>query len=865
MKRHKRLFLTVGLILALIFSCSTAWAGDGALDTTFNMGSGSFAGVQNIPLVRGAVTYPTVTDSPYNNNCLVFGTFWGLTVGGYTQNNNCIARLTNTGTIDTNFVNNQNLNGDIRGVFIYPHNYPVAALQDKILIWGRFFAQTGSSQYTNLARLNANGSLDDTFPVINSYGGAVNSVAMQGGGFNGQLIGDGDKFLVVGYNLRTLSTEDGPACQLIRLNYDGSVDGGFTPWGAPNGYITNIRIFLNHPLFGNSVGVYCTYPKYDGSGTYYFLLVSTSVNAPSISNPPISFIDSTQVDGPIFATAMQSTDGKVVIGGQFQTAFGSSRKNIARLTYNSGVWTLDTGYDPGSGGTGGPNGVVTGISPMMTNSPYDDRMVVIGNFTTWNNNPCGYKVRLKTDGTLDTFNSGGTGADDRIRSINWRADGTGGWICGAFRHYNTAGTDYARGGITGLNADGTVNSSFCYGNFTANAGWPGTVYTLAAQSDGKIIIGGDFNGVDGKYYGGFARIYPNGSLDTSFIKGGVDGFVRSVAIQADGKILLGGQFGQCQSYACTSLARLNQDGSLDRTFQPLLVGHDNSLNDVYHVVPLSNGQIMIAGDIYDATSSAPLTRLNSNGSLDSSFWNNVSNIPNPIPGAEWVYGSRVAVAGNNYVIAGGYYYDTGTANGFLGRVTNSGELDTSFGPSTPANHLQTMDGEVDDMLLQTDGKIVVSGIFSHILDGSGSGPARSAIARFSGDGFLDGTFTPSLTIPSGANTLALPAMAWQPNGKILIEEHFLNYTGGYNYTYVSSQVARLNANGSLDPNFILGAPSQGWYYPDNGSCILRLPSGKALVGGAFSLYSSTPAFSLVRIYASPANFGPGVLMMFLDN
>ena len=73
------------------------------------------------------------------------------------------------------------------------------------------------------------------------------------------------------------------------------------------------------------------------------------------------------------------------------------------------------------------------------------------------------------------------------------------------------------------------------------------VYSLATQSDGKIIIGGDFNGVGGKYRGGMARINPNGSLDTSF-KGGVDGYVKSVAVQADGKILVGGHFGQCQSY-----------------------------------------------------------------------------------------------------------------------------------------------------------------------------------------------------------------------------------------------------------------------------------------------------------------------------
>ena len=144
-------------------------------------------------------------------------------------------------------------------------------------------------------------------------------------------------------------------------------------------------------------------------------------------------------------------------------------------------------------------------------------------------------------------------------------------IYGYFRNYN----GQPRGGIAGLNADGSLNNSFT--NVTAMAGWPGMVYSLAAQSDGKILIGGDFNGVGGKYRGGFARLNPNGSLDTSF-KGGVDGIVRSVAVQADGKILLGGDFGQCNGFACTSLARLNPDSSLDTAFKPAVVNGASAMS-----------------------------------------------------------------------------------------------------------------------------------------------------------------------------------------------------------------------------------------------------------------------------------------------
>jgi uncharacterized delta-60 repeat protein len=248
--------------------------------------------------------------------------------------------------------------------------------------------------------------------------------------------------------------------------------------------------------------------------------------------------------------------------------------------------------------------------------------------------------------------------------LNWKSDGTGGWIYGYFRSYN----GQTRGGITGLNGNGSYNTN--YANVTANAGWFGMVYSLAAQSDGKIIIGGDFNGVGGKYHPGLARINPNGSLDPSF-KGGVDGTVRSVAVQADGKILVAGQFGQCHAYARTSLARLNPDGSLDTAFNPMLTNGDNSVSNVAQVVPLSNGQMMIAGEMWNANSDFPVVRLNSNGSMDSSFDASQFRIPGVDYGL-WV--NRVAAVGDNYVIAGGN--NTGgsylSAGGYLARLNSSG-------------------------------------------------------------------------------------------------------------------------------------------------------------------------------------------------
>jgi uncharacterized delta-60 repeat protein len=842
--------LLLALCLALMVF-APAFAADGDLDPSFITGPGPYAGVQTIPEIRGQYNYPT-SGSPYNGYQLIFGTFWNLTVGGvFNPNpNQCIARLKADNTLDANFQNNM-INGEIRSVYIYPPDDP--NFPNKILIGGSFNVFKDGQFYTNFARLNADGSLDTTFPHTIWWGGAVNAFVVQGSG-------DTAKILVAGYSIR-VGDEDGPSYHLLRLNYNGSLDDTFTPWAAPGGYINSIRIYpADAPVFANQLGVFCTYPKNpDGTGGYYYMLILDPAT-PNLA-APVTYIDDLLVDGPVNSMARQSSDGKWVIVGAFKNVYSSTagwvaRNRVARLAYNSGTatWTLDTGYDVGTG----PNGPMNGILPMKTTATPDDRMILIGNFTTWNGASHPYIVRLQTTGVLDSFNGTAAGPDDRIMRLNWYTNGTGGVIFGYFHTYN----GQPRGGIAALDANGGLNAS-PYGNIVANAGYGGNVSSLAVQSDGKILVAGDFNGVGGKARGGFARLNPDGSLDTSF-KGAVDGRVFSVAVQADGKILLGGQFGQCQGFARTSLARLNPDGSLDTAFNPKLWGYLNSPNQVYQVVPQSDGKIMITGELHTNTPPSYFiaARFFSNGDKDPSF--DASGFS--ISGTDWFTGRRLAQVGDKYLIAGGG--DDGAVFaglGFLIRLDANGILDTTFGPSSGWRaNIQTLDGEVDDMLLQPDGKIVLGGFFTHVADGTLTPPARRAIARFSSDGHLDTTFAPDLTAPPDANTVIVSGLAQQPNGKILIQENFLNYTSDIDFQYKGSQVARLNPNGSLDPSFALRSQTGGYFMFSNTCGLLWQPTGKALVGANFTSFNGSPAWSLVRVFAGSSNSGSALLLLLGD-
>ena len=103
--------------------------------------------------------------------------------------------------------------------------------------------------------------------------------------------------------------------------------------------------------------------------------------------------------------------------------------------------------------------------------------------------------------------------------------------------------------------------------FNPGTGANSGVSAIAIQSDGKIIIGGQFSTDNGTGRNRIARVNSNGSLDTTFNPGtGADNEVSAIAIQSDGKIIIGGWFTTYNGTGRNRIARINSDGSLDTTF-----------------------------------------------------------------------------------------------------------------------------------------------------------------------------------------------------------------------------------------------------------------------------------------------------------
>ena len=319
------------------------------------------------------------------------------------------------------------------------------------------------------------------------------------------------------------------------------------------------------------------------------------------------------------------------------------------------------------------------------------------------------------------------------------------------------------------------------------------VYALAAQPDGKVLLGGFFTGIiGGPARAHFARFNSDGSPDAGFVPD-ADGFVNALALQPDGAIVVAGNFGALGGLPRNRLGRVSADGVVDAAFNP---GADG----VIECLALqADGKILVGGffSILGGQPRSSLGRLNADGSIDTSF----------NPGAGGGVTSLVVQPDGKILVGGWFGTLAGTNRSYLGRLNANGTPDATFNPG--ANNY------VNCLALQADGKILVGGWFTNL-----AGTNRNCLGRLNPDGSIDATFNP------GANDQVY-SLAVQTDGSILAGGYFTSLAGT-NRNYLG----RLNSNGSVDATFNPGAGGQV-------SSLAIQVDGKILVGGWFSSLAGT--------------------------
>jgi len=206
----------------------------------------------------------------------------------------------------------------------------------------------------------------------------------------------------------------------------------------------------------------------------------------------------------------------------------------------------------------GPNSTVTCLA-LETNG----QIVVGGNFTSFNGSSMSRIGRLNADGSIDATFSPGVGPNGQIFSTLAQPDGKI-LVCGNYTYINGLPWNQpAR-----FRTDGSLDLSFDTSAADSGGAPADQVMELALQQDGKVLLAGGTITISNIQFGGIARLETNAVLDEEFNTGiGItNGLVAAIGLQSTGKIIIGGSFTSFDGVSCNYIARLNTDGSLDSSF-----------------------------------------------------------------------------------------------------------------------------------------------------------------------------------------------------------------------------------------------------------------------------------------------------------
>jgi uncharacterized delta-60 repeat protein len=306
---------------------------------------------------------------------------------------------------------------------------------------------------------------------------------------------------------------------------------------------------------------------------------------------------------------------------------------------------------------------------------------------------------------------------------------------------------------------------------------------MVIQADGKIVVAGYSSVTTNDYDVALVRYNADGSLDSGFGIGGQvsvpesgEQLATSVAIQPDGKIVVVGFLFISNTSRLTTY-RFNPDGTLDSTFGSGGKAVQNIVNSEGHGVVLQpDGKIVIAGGV---SVFFTVFRLNANGALDTSF-NSVGY--NTLTGGNFAEG--IALQNDGKIVAGGHRGSE--PKGVWARFNSNGTVEGG-------GALISSDIEIDDVAIQTDGKIVFAGTQRRSL-------ADIAVTRINADKTVDknfGSFGVSRILFNGLNQAHSRGntVVIEPGGRIVV--------GGALFDNGTSffALARLNSNGFLDVGF----------------------------------------------------------------
>lgn len=668
-----------------------------------------------------------------------------------------VVRLNSDGSRDNSFNNNGIVKMRVNSNDSYANT--VALQTDgKIVVGG----SVRSASFTQgiIMRFNTNGILDTTFGnqgittiSTGNNNDVINDIALQSDG----------KIVACGEN----STYDANDFMTLRLNADGSLDSSFNTNGIALISFSedvekatcltiqsNGKILVGgygrteHPSMTYYSTNYCV-ARYNENGT-----LDTSFGPDSDGKASFGYYDDDRMN------TMHIAGSRIYLGGH-SINYNTGRSDFCIIALTS--WgTLDTSYNGGQGmyqQDSGFDDYGTCLVPLATHNFL---------FGTSNNKLSYFKVLTANTRQYNCLQTTSNGSYSLQKSNNK-------YYC-----YNISQNveNYQRIGVLKFDQNGIIDTSFGNQGITL---FPDQEDgdcepVIETTFDNKILVAAPY-----KVY----KLNSDGSLDANFANAGIlnlpigiEGFFfEDLVYSSDNTFYVVGH--ETNGHANFIIYKYNASGSLVATYgnagkSTISLNH---YNYPFKAQLQSDGKLVItgvSGALFPASSyteNLTLARVNTNGTLDTTFGINGISIQNR-PGLS-TYPFSVKFQNDGKIVAA-YDYKPGNFREFtIVRFNSDGILDTTFGDNGIAHtSIGTGNATAYDVTILSNNKFLVCGISTNA-----QGRQNLTFALYDSNGTLDTSFGTNgvyLDTPDGNSDYKGIGMNLEPDGKITVLAHNYN-------------------------------------------------------------------------------------------
>jgi uncharacterized delta-60 repeat protein len=689
--------------------------------------------------------------SSYSMNKIVHLSTNKILVGGGAiryngQNIRGIVKLNEDGSLDNSFAS----------------NYTFYSIMDiKVQADGKILVANNST----IIRLNSDGTVDNSFSVIALENtGRIYSIDIQS---DGKIIAGG------------LMSIGGNTTNLVRFNTNGSLDNTFTQGVIPNSSIANLK-YIRKVVIQNDGKILAAglFSSYNGTDLLNMVRVSSSGTVDS------TFTSIWQGANAIVKDMALQSDGKIVIAGNF-TGYGFFMQQLHSISRLNSDGSLDFGFSVNVGAEYGND-----IENVFIQS--DGKILINGYFgyNPYTGTPQKHVYRLNTNGSIDyslrVENSLQVSRPQIIQLPNGKL---------------LTNLNITKNGIERLNQDGSFDNTF-----NTSYGFNNQVHNLAKALNGQFFAQGEFGKYDNTPANKIAKINPNGTIDDTFnfstgnFTATTNSIIRDIAIQPDGKLFVAGLINFSDTANSRKIIRLKDNGKMDSTFNSRYSFNPaTNFSVINHLAVQPDGKVLVEGSYYQASD---IFRLNNDGSRDFSF----------NTGFTESFAKQIVVQPDGKILIAGYVTYQGISSKRLIRVLPNGGIDPTFDldinadsvhrinlhsngdiviygdfidtPPTSVKSIRKVNsngiayptfnaifdgvgGRISELLLQDDGKVIITGNFNQIL-----GNNSRNIGRLN----ADGTYDTSFDVGTGTNSI-INGMISQPDNTVIIAGNFVEYNG----------------------------------------------------------------------------------------